>query len=188
MDNLDDTTSGTLDDQAIFHNDLKSIWLHREDYEAMLEKKLVQQQRVVDNLIKYLETVENMMRELEKRGGIPTPFPVPGPDLPRDPAPESVLRRVTTLRTATEGVLPMEGLMESAPYGPPRVDRSLFRHIPPFLASVMLVEKTPEKGLGIGSPKRDTREETVQMDMSSPPPRGHSTPDLLMRHLRTKKR
>ena len=39
---------------------------------------LVQQQRVVDNMIKYLETVENMMRELEKGGGIPTPLPVPG--------------------------------------------------------------------------------------------------------------
>ena len=34
---------------------------------------LVQQQRVVDNMIKYLETVENRMRKLEKCGGIPTP-------------------------------------------------------------------------------------------------------------------
>ena len=43
------------------------------------------------------------------------------------------------------------------------------RHIPLFSASVMLGEKTPEKGSGIGTPKRDTREETVEIDMSSPP-------------------
>ena len=34
---------------------------------------LVRQQRVVDNMIRYLETVGNRMRELEKRGGIPMP-------------------------------------------------------------------------------------------------------------------
>ena len=53
---------------------------------------LVQQQRLVDNMIQYLETVENRMKELEKLGGIRTPVPGPGPDLPRDPAPELVLR------------------------------------------------------------------------------------------------
>ena len=31
----------------------------------------------------------------------------------------------------------MEGSMESASYGPPRVDPSLLRHIPLFSASVM---------------------------------------------------
>ena len=70
---------------------------------------------------------------------------------------ELLLRRVTTLRTAAEAVAPMEGPMESAPYGPPRVDPSLLRDIPLFSASVMLGEKTPEKGLAIGTPKRDTR-------------------------------
>ena len=130
---------------------------------------LVQQQQVVDNMIKYLETVKDRMRELEKRGGIPTPVPGLGPDLPRDPAPESLLRQVTTLTTAAEGVAPMEGPMESAPYGPQRVDPSLLRHIPLFSARVMLGEKTPENGSGIGTPKRDAREETVEMDMSSPP-------------------
>ena len=129
---------------------------------------LVQQQRLVDNMIKYLETVEARMRELEKRGGIPTPVPGLGPNLPRDPAPESLLRRLTTLRTVAEGVAPMEGPMESAPYGPPRVDPSLLRHIPLFTASVMLGEKTPEKGPGTGTPKRDAREETIEIDMSSP--------------------
>ena len=59
--------------------------------------------------------------------------------------------------------------MESAPYGPPRVDPSPLRHIPLFSASPMLGEKTPEKGSGIGTPKRDAREETVEIDMSSPP-------------------
>ena len=63
----------------------------------------------------------------------------------------------------------MEGPMESAPYGPPRVDPSLLRHIPLLSASVMLAEKTPEKNSGIGTPKRDAREETVEIDMNSPP-------------------
>ena len=83
IDKLDDTTSRILEDQAIFDNDLKTLRLHREDYEAKLESMLVQQQRVVDNMIKYLETVDNRMRKLEKRAGIPTPVP---PDLPRHPA------------------------------------------------------------------------------------------------------
>ena len=59
--------------------------------------------------------------------------------------------------------------MESVPYGPPRVDPSLLRHIPLFSASVMLGENTPEKGSGIGTPNQDAREGTVEMDMSSPP-------------------
>ena len=108
------------------------------------------------------------MRELEKRGGIPTAVPKPGPDLPRDPAPESLLTQLATLRTAAEGVVPMEGPMKSAPYGPPRVDPSLLRHIPLFSASVMVREKTPEKGSGIGTRKRDNREEIIEIDMSSP--------------------
>ena len=169
IDKSDDTTSRILEDQAIFDNDLKTIRLHGEDYQAKLESMLVQQQRVVDDMIKYLEIVENRMRELEKRGGIPTPVPGLGPDLPWDPAPESLLRRVTTLRTVAERVAPMEGPMESAPYGTPRVDPSLLRHIPLFSASVMLGEQTPEKGSGIGTPKWDAREETVEINMSSPP-------------------
>ena len=146
IDRLDDTTSRILEDQAIFDNDPKTIRLHGEDYEAKLEDMLVQQERVVDNMIKYLETVKDRMRGLEQRGGIPKPVPGLGPDLPRDPAPEWLLRRLTSLRTAAEGVAPMKGPMESAPYGPPRVESSLLRHIPLFSASVMLGEKTPEKG------------------------------------------
>ena len=163
---MDDTTSRILEDQAIFHEDLKTIRLHREDYDAKMESMVVQQQLVVDNMIEYLETVENRMREWEKRGGLPTPVPGPGPDLLRDRAPESLLRRVTTLRTAAEGVVPMEGPMESAPYGPPRVDPSLLRHIPLFLARIMLGEKTREKGSGM---LPDACEENIEIDMSSPP-------------------
>ena len=65
---LDYTASRIFEDQAIFDNDLKTIRSHREDYQAKMESMLVQQQRVVDNMIKYLETVENWMRELQKRG------------------------------------------------------------------------------------------------------------------------
>ena len=50
-----------------------------------------------------------------------------------------------------------------------RLTPSLFRHIPLFSASVMLGEKTLEKGLGIGTPNRDTREVTVEIDISSSP-------------------
>ena len=168
IDKLEDTTSGILEDEAIFDNHLKTNWLQPEDYEAKLDGMLIQHQQVVENMNKYLDIVENRMRQLGKRGGIPTPVPVPEPDLPQDPAPELLLRRAATLRTAAEGVAPMEGPMESAPYGPPRVDPSLLRHIPLFSASVMLGEKTPEKGSGTGTPKRDTREENVEIDMSSP--------------------
>ena len=63
---------------------------------------LLQQQGVVDTMIKYLEAVENRMRELKKCGGIPKSVAVPRPDLARDPFPESLLRWVTTLRTAAE--------------------------------------------------------------------------------------
>ena len=159
IDKLDDTNGGILEDQAIFDNALKSIRSHQEDYEAKLETMLVRQQGMVDKMIKYLETVEDRMKELERRAGVP----VQGPDLPRDPAPESLVRRLTTLKTAAEGGAPMG----SAPYGPPQVDPSLLRHIPLFLASVMLGEKAPEKGSGTVTPKRDTREGTVQIDMSS---------------------
>ena len=81
----------------------------------------------------------------------------------------------------------MGGPMESAPYGPPRVDPSLLRHIPLFSASVMLGEKTLEEGSGIRTPQRDACEETVEIDMSSPPVAGRSTPELPMRHVWTKK-
>ena len=169
INKLHDNTSRILEDQTISDNHLKTIRLHPEDYEAKLESMLVQQQRVVDNIMKYLETVQNRMRELEKRAGDPTPILGPGPNLPRDPAPGSLLRWVTSLRPAGDGVAPMEGPMESARYGPPRVDPSSLRHIPLFFASVMLGQKTPEKGLRFDTPKRDTREETVEIDMSSPP-------------------
>ena len=66
----------------------------------------------------------------------------------------------------------MEGSITLAPYGPPRGDPSLFRHIRLYSASVMPREKKPEKGLGIGTPKRDTREETVENDTRSPPAAG----------------
>ena len=101
---------------------------------------LVQHQGMVDKMIKYLENIEDRIEELERRAGVLAP----GPDLPQDPAPESLMRRLTTLRTAGEGVAPMEGPMESAPYGPPRVNPSWLRHIPFFPASVMLGEKTLE--------------------------------------------
>ena len=129
---------------------------------------LVQQQGMQDKMIKYLETIEDRMKELERRAGVPAP----GPDLPRDPAPESWVRRLTTLRTAAGGVAPMEGPMEPAPYGPPRLDPSLLRHIPVISASVMLGEKTPEKGSGTGMPRRDNREGTVEIDMSGSPAAG----------------
>ena len=168
IDKLDDTTGRFFEDQAIFDNALKSIRSHQEDYEAKLETMLVKQHGMVDKMIRYLENVEDRMKELERRAGVPAP----GPDLLRDPAPESLVRRRTKLGTAAEGVAPMEGPMESAPYGPPRVDPSLLRHIPLFSATVNLGERTPEKGSGIGTPKRDTREGTVEIDMSSPPVAG----------------
>ena len=43
--------------------------------------------------------------------------------------------------------------MESAPYGPPQVDPSLLRQISLLSVSVMLGEKSLEKGSGIGTPK-----------------------------------
>ena len=77
---------------------------------------------MVEAMIRYFKSVENRMRDLEKREGIPTPVPVPGPVLQRHPALVSLLRRLTTLRTAAEGVSSMEGPMESARYGLPQAD------------------------------------------------------------------
>ena len=99
IDKWDDTTGGILEDQAIFNNTLRSIRSHQEDCEAKPETMLVQQQGMVDKMIKYLENVEDGMKGMERRAGVP----VPGPDLPRDPAPEFFVRRLTTLRTAGEG-------------------------------------------------------------------------------------
>ena len=149
---MDDTSGGILEDQAIFDNALKSVLSHQEHYEANLETMLVQQQGMLYKMIKYLETAEDRMKELECPGGVAAP----GPDLPRDPARESLMRPLMTLRTAAKCLAPMEGPMESAPYGPPRVDPSLLGHIPLFSASVMLGEKTPEEGQGLVRPSVTT--------------------------------
>ena len=106
------------------------------------------------------------MRELKKPGGTPTAVRGPGPALRRDRAPELLLRQVTTLRTAADGLAPLEGLMQWAPYGLPLVD-PLLRHIPLFSATVMFGEKTPEKALRIGTPERETWEETAESNMIS---------------------
>ena len=92
IDIWDDTRGGTLGDQAIFVNTLKSIGSHQEDYEAKLETMLVQPQGMVDKMIKYDENVEDRMKELDRRAGVPAQ----GPDLPQDPAPKSLVRRLTT--------------------------------------------------------------------------------------------
>ena len=44
-------------------------------------------------MIKYPENVEDRMKELERRAGVPAP----GPDLPRDPAPGSLVSRLTCI-------------------------------------------------------------------------------------------
>ena len=172
----DDPSFRIVEDQAIFDNDQKTSRLNQEENEAKLESMLIQQQRVVDTMIQYLQTVEKRMRELENRAGIPMPVPGPSPDLPRDPAPEWLLRQVMTLRTAADGVAPMEGPVESAPYGPRQVDPSLLRHILPFSQILMLGEKTPEKCSRTCTPKQVTREETLEMDMTSPPAAATSDP------------
>ena len=63
----------------------------------------------------------------------------------------------------------MEGPTEMAFYGLPWVDPSLLRHITLFSASVILADKTPETGSRIGTAKGHTREEMVEIDISSPP-------------------
>ena len=55
IDKLDDATSQILEDQAILDNDLKTIGLHREDYEAKLERMLTQQQGLVEKKDQALE-------------------------------------------------------------------------------------------------------------------------------------
>ena len=164
---MDETTCGLLQAQTIFNNHVKCIWLRQQEYESKLERILVRQLGSVDNMIKYLETIDDWMRDLQRRRGISVPVFVPCPNLPLNPALESSLRQVSTLRTAAEGMAPMKVPMRSGPYGPPRVDRSLLRHIPPFSACVMVGEKTPEKGSGMGTLKRDTRADMVQIDISS---------------------
>ena len=70
---------------AVFDNDRNRIRLHKEDYKGKLERMLTKQQGAVDKMIKYSETVEYRMTELERHAGITTSVPVPGPVLPRVP-------------------------------------------------------------------------------------------------------
>ena len=128
---------------------------------------LAQQQAVVDNMMKYLETLQDRMREFKRRAGVGIPVRVPFPALPADTAPEPLLKRVPALRTAAEGLAPMECPMELAPYAPPPVNPFLLRDILLFSAGVMLEENVQEKGSGIGTPERDTRAGTVEIDRSS---------------------
>ena len=58
------------------------------------------------------------------------------------------MRQVTTLRTAAQGLARREAPIESAPYGPSRIDPSLLRHIPILTTFVMLGEERSEEGLG----------------------------------------
>ena len=67
-----DTTGEIVEDQAILDKAVKSI---------RCQTMLVQQQGMVDKRIKYWETVEDKMKELERRAGVPTR----GPTLPRRP-------------------------------------------------------------------------------------------------------
>ena len=62
----------------------------------------------------------------------------------------------------------MEGPTEMPPYSLPWVDPSLLKHITLFSASVILADKTPETGSRIGTAKRHTREEMVEIDINSP--------------------
>ena len=71
-----------------------------------------------------------------------------------------------------QDVRPMERLTGSIWYGPPRVDPGVLPFIPEFWASVLLGDKTPERVSGIGTPKRSAQEDTVGMDMRSPPAAG----------------
>ena len=59
---------------------------------------LTQQQWVLHKMIKYLVTVGDRMRELQRRRGVPLQIP----DLPRDPTWEALQRRLKTLRTVTK--------------------------------------------------------------------------------------
>ena len=140
----------------------------RNMYQDKMETALDKQQRLLDGMVRLMG-FELGMRTLGGLAGVPDGVQARGPDLPRDPAPEALLRRVKTLRTVMEDVRPIESRTESIPYGPPRVDPGVLPFTPEFSASVMLGEKTPEKGSGIGTPELDTREGRVQIDMSSPP-------------------
>ena len=96
-------------------------------------------------MIKYSQTVEKRMKEFARRAGVPTLVPVPGADLPRDSATESLLRRVKTLR------------MDSIPYGLPQLESRVLLFIPELSASLMFGQKMPENNSGIGTPKLDTQ-------------------------------
>ena len=80
----------------------------RNEYQEKLETALDKQQRLLDGMVRLLEGFEIRMRTLEGLAGVPPGVPAPGPNLPRDPAPEALLRRVKTLRTVMEDVRPME--------------------------------------------------------------------------------
>ena len=62
---------------------------------------------------------------------------------------------------------PMERRAESVPYGLSPRDPGVLPFIPDFFANVMLAEKTPENGSGIGTLKRSAQEDMVDIGESA---------------------
>ena len=72
----------------------------QDEYQERLKPALDKQQSLLDWMVCLLEGSEIWMRTLESLAGVLTGVPAPGLDMPRDPAPEALLRQMKTLRMA----------------------------------------------------------------------------------------
>ena len=177
-DGLEEDIAGILDDQSEAERDMAELRAEQDRYREKLEMALQKQQQVVDS---PLHLVEDMSERLKRLEGSPL---ASGPELLAKPARAELVERVKTLRSAMEK--PMGGPAE-APYAPPRVDPGVFRFVPMFSESIMLVEH-----MALAGSRReehattDLRSPTVQMSHAAGIHRPLRLPMQLMRKRKSK--
>ena len=154
-DGLEEDVAGILDDQSAAERDMAELRAEQDRYRERLEMALQKQQRVVD--------MSGRLKRLEESQPLAL-----APELPAERAAAELVKRVTTLRSATEK--PM-GDPAEAPYAPPRVDPGALPFVPMFSESIMLGEQTaPAGSMREGRATTDLRSLTVQMSHAAQDP------------------
>ena len=92
----------------------------RNELKEKLETALNKKRHLLDGMVRLLAGVEVWMLTLEDLAGGSPRVRALGSDLPREPAPEALRRRVKTLTTVMEDMRPLVSLTKSIPYGRPQ--------------------------------------------------------------------